>query len=288
MKLFTLLVDGEETAAIAAPRGLVLVERVNRELGTGWKTTVFEMLEAGQTSEMAAWHRAEGGERIAALDGIPYGRAAYAPLYRRPRKIWGIGFNYAANEEELRQADPDAEPVGFLKPDTALIGPGDPIRLPAQSERTVAEAELAIVIGKPCKNVPEEEAERYVAGFAAVFDMSADDIHQRNPRFLTRAKSFDTFFSFGSELVTPDEYPDVLDIEVRAALNGETMHRNVLRNMRFRPWQTVAFHSKVMTLLPGDVIMTGTPGAVVIRAGDTVECSIDGLTPLANPIVREP
>ncbi|WP_309120732.1 fumarylacetoacetate hydrolase family protein [Paenibacillus sp.] len=287
MKLTTLKIDGAEKAAIAAPRGFVLVDRINRELGARWRTDPFDLIESGQLNELAAWHRAGGAETLAAMDAVPFDRAAYAPLYRRPRKIWGIGFNYAANEEELRQTDPDAEPVGFLKPDTALIGPGDPIRLPAQSERTVAEAELAIVIGRPCKNVPEEEAERYVAGFAAVFDMSADDIHRRNPRFLTRAKSFDTFFSFGSELVTPDEYPDVLDIEVRAALNGETMHRNVVRNMRFRPWQTVAFHSNVMTLLPGDVIMTGTPGALVIRAGDTVECSIDGLTPLANPIVRE-
>ncbi len=287
MKLTTLKIDGAETAAIAAPHGFVLVDRVNRESGARWRTDAFDLIESGQLNELAAWHRAGGAETLASMDAVPFDRAAYAPLYRRPRKIWGIGFNYAANEEELRQSDPTAEPVGFLKPDTALIGPGDPIRLPASSERTIAEAELAIVIGRTCKNVSEAEAEACVAGFAAVLDMSADDIHQRNPRFLTRAKSFDTFFSFGAELITPDEYPDVLDIEVQARLNGETVHRNVLRNMRFRPWQTVAFHSRVMTLLPGDVIMTGTPGAVVIRAGDAVECSIGGLTPHANPVVPE-
>jgi 2-keto-4-pentenoate hydratase/2-oxohepta-3-ene-1,7-dioic acid hydratase in catechol pathway len=287
MKIVALKVDGKETAAIAASHGLVLVEHLNRELGARWRTEPFDLIESGQLNDLAAWHRSGGAKTLASMDAVEHEGATYSPLYRRPRKIWGIGFNYAANEEELRQSDPAAEPVGFLKPDTALVGPGDPIRIPAQSERTVAEAELAIVIGRKCKNVSEEEAEGCVAGFAAVLDMSADDIHQRNPRFLTRAKSFDTFFSFGAELITPDEYPDVLDIEVEARLNGETLHRNVLRHMRFRPWQTVAFHSRVMTLLPGDVIMTGTPGAVVIRPGDTVECRIGGLSPHANPVALD-
>lgn len=287
MKLTTLAIHGRETAGIAARHGVVPLESLNRELDAGWHTCVFELIVSGQWSALRNWYQTGGRERLETMEAVSYERAVYGPLYRNPRKIWGIGFNYTADEEELRGVDPSVEPVGFMKPDTALIGPRDPIRIPVQSERTIAEAELAIIIGKTCKNVPEEEAEQYVAGFAAILDMSADDIHQRNPRYLTRAKSFDTFFSFGAELVTTDEFPDVLDIEVQAALNREVLHRNVVRHMRFRPWQTVAFHSSVMTLLPGDVIMTGTPGAVVIQNGDVVECRINGFAPLVNPVVRE-
>lgn len=286
MKLITISRNDAEIAGIAAPHGIVLLQDVNRGLGLDWKVEWFDLIASGQLDALRAWYGAGGAEKLGALPAVPYEEAVYAPLYRHPRKIWGIGFNYVKGEEELETVDRSVEPVGFMKPDTALIGPDHPIRLPAQSERVIAEAELAIVIGKRCKDVSEEEAEQYVAGFVPVFDIAADDIHQRNPRYLTRAKSFDTFFSLGGELMTTDEFGDILDIEVEAVLNGEVLHRNVLRNMRFRPWYTVSFHSKVMTLLPGDVMMTGTPGAVVIQDGDVVECRIQGFAPLKNPVVR--
>lgn len=287
MKLITLKFNEMETAGIAAPHGIVLLQALNRKLQTDWPDSLFNLIQSGRLDELTAWYRSGGAALTEGMEAVSFEHAVYAPLYRYPRKIWGIGYNYTADEEELRRVDRGVEPIGFLKPDTALIGPNDPIRLPSQSERTIAEAELAIIIGKTCKNVEEEDAHRYVAGFAPIFDVSADDIHQSNPRYLTRAKSFDTFFSFGAELVTPDEYCDILDIEVQAVLNEEVRYRNVLRNMRFRPWHTVSFHSKVMTLLPGDVIMTGTPGAVDIQNGDIVECRINGFAPLRNPVVRE-
>ena len=107
--------------------------------------------------------------------------------------------------------------------------------------------------------------------------MTAEDILQRNPRFLTRAKNFDTFFSFGPELITRDEVLDVMRLRVATWKNG-TLHReNVVANMAFPPHYLVAFHSNVMTLYPGDIISTGTPGAVVIEPGDTAECRIEGL-----------
>ena len=134
-------------------------------------------------------------------------------------------------------------------------------------------------------DISEDEAPGYVAGFAAALDMTAADIHARNPRYLTRAKAFDTFFSFGSELVTPDELADPLDLEVCTALNGAVAHRNRVFNMRYRPWFAVAFHSRYMTLLPGDILLTGTPGAVDLRDGDEAECRIAGFRPLRNPVV---
>jgi 2-keto-4-pentenoate hydratase/2-oxohepta-3-ene-1,7-dioic acid hydratase in catechol pathway len=174
-----------------------------------------------------------------------------------------------------------------MRPDTTIIGPGEEIVLPDQSERVTAEAELALIIGREAKGVSEEDAPSVVAGFTTVLDMTAEDILRKNPRYLTRSKSFDTFFSFGPELVTPDEIADLDALEVSTVLNGEVRRTNTVSNMMFSPWWLVSFHSQVMTLLPGDIISTGTPGAVVIREGDVAECRIVGFEPLSNPVVRQ-
>jgi 2-keto-4-pentenoate hydratase/2-oxohepta-3-ene-1,7-dioic acid hydratase in catechol pathway len=126
-----------------------------------------------------------------------------------------------------------------------------------------------------------------IAGFTTVLDMTAEDILRRNPRYLTRAKSFDTFFSFGPHLVTLDDVGEIGSLEVATVLNGAARRSNVISNMVFSPWFLVSFHSRVMTLLPGDVISTGTPGAVEIRDGDVAKCRITSFEPLSNPVRRE-
>jgi 2-keto-4-pentenoate hydratase/2-oxohepta-3-ene-1,7-dioic acid hydratase in catechol pathway len=227
-----------------------------------------------------------GGAPSGLLDdlAIPQDQLVYAPLYRRPRKIWGIGLNYVEHASDLSEKAPSTEPASFMKPDTTIIGPGDTIRIPPQSQRTTAEGELGVIIGKQCKDVDEADAASVVAGFTTIVDMTAEDILEKNPRYLTRSKSFDTFFSFGPELVTVDEVPDVDALEVATIHNGEVHRRNVVSNMTFRPWWLVAFHSRVMTLLPGDIISTGTPGAAHIRPGDTAGVSIAGFRDLSNPV----
>ncbi|MDP5183572.1 fumarylacetoacetate hydrolase family protein [Blastococcus sp. BMG 814] len=283
MRLTSLRIDGAEPAALVRPSGAVLLTAVNEALGTTWPGTVQELLEQGQVEPLREW---VGGAPAGVLDelAIPQDRLAYAPLYRRPRKIWGIGLNYVEHAADLKELAPSTEPASFLKPDTAIIGPGDAIRIPPQSQRTTAEGELGVVIGRACKDVDEADAPGVVAGFTTIVDMTAEDILEKNPRYLTRSKSFDTFFSFGPELVTVDEVPDVDALEVATIHNGEVHRRNVVSNMTFRPWWLVAFHSRVMTLLPGDVISTGTPGAVHIRPGDTAGCSIAGFRDLSNPV----
>lgn len=283
MRLTSLRMDGAEPAALVRPSGAVLLTSVNEALGTTWAATVQELLELGQVDQLRDW---VGGAPSGLLDGlaIPHGQLAHAPLYRRPRKIWGIGLNYVEHAADLKELAPSTEPASFLKPDTSIIGPGDAIRIPPQSRRTTAEGELGVIVGKRCKNVDEADAASVVAGFTTVIDMTAEDILEKNPRYLTRSKSFDTFFSFGPELVTVDEVSDVDALEVSTIHNGEVHRRNVVSNMTFRPWWLVAFHSRVMTLLPGDIISTGTPGAAHIRPGDTAGCSIVGFRDLSNPV----
>ena len=208
--------------------------------------------------------------------------------YRRPRKIWGIGLNYVEHAADLTESTPD-EPASFLKGDHTIIGPDEPIPVPPQSRRTTAEAELGLVIGRYCRNVEPEEALDHLAGVVPVLDQTAEDILQRNPRFLTRAKNFPGFFAFGpcivplAEAVAPAG--SLEDIEVSTVINGAVHRSNRVSRMRFDPAFLVSFHSKVMPLFPGDIISPGTPGAVHVRPGDVVECRVPGVGILRNPVI---
>ena len=288
MRLATVRLEGTETAAVVLDDGVVPLAKINKSFGTGWSTDLYSLLERGHLEDIRRWlsELSAAGLKEVSDEAVPSSRALYAPLYRRPRKIWGIGLNYVEHAGDLDEVSPSDEPASFMRPDTTIVGPGDEIRLPEQSERVTAEAELAVVIGHEAKAVSEEEAPSVVAGFTTVLDMTAEDILRRNPRYLTRAKSYDTFFSFGPEFLTTDEFDDVENLEVSTVLNGEVRRANTVSNMTFSPWRLVAFHSRVMRLLPGDVISTGTPGAVVINEGDVAECRISGFKPLVNPVVR--
>ncbi len=284
MRVGTIRWQGRERAAVRAGDGYVPVAAMNREIGVNWPETLGELLESTVWEEMAAWYRDGGRAAVARLPAVPTGQARPAPLYRHPPKIWGIGLNYRAHAADLSENVPQGEPAGFLKPDTAIIGPGDAIEIPARSDRTTAEAELGIVIGRRCRNVPRGDWLSVVAGFTPIIDMTAEDILRRNPRYLTRAKSFDTFFSFGPELVTPDEVGDVAALEIATVLNGRVRAADTVAHMTYPPDFLVAYLSDGMTLLPGDVISTGTPGAAAVAQGDRVTCRITGFEPLTNPV----
>jgi 2-keto-4-pentenoate hydratase/2-oxohepta-3-ene-1,7-dioic acid hydratase in catechol pathway len=288
MRLATIRDGGEEIAAVITDRGALPASRINELHDTSMETDLLGLIQSGQLYELRDWLSGvpeDCAERL--FEGvIPHDRIVYGPPYRRPRKIWGIGLNYVEHASDLKEVSPTQEPASFMKPDTTIIGPGDRIQLPKQSQRTTAEAELGVIIGREAKDIPEEEAPSVVAGLTTVIDMTAEDILEKNPRFLTRSKSFDTFFSFGPQVVTLDEMERVEDLVVSTVINGKLHRKNAVSNMTFSPWFLVSFHSKVMTLLPGDIISTGTPGAVVIRDGDTVACEIDGFETLSNPVER--
>ena len=223
---------------------------------------------------------------VASAVFVPGDSVSFTAPYRRPRKIWGIGLNYRDHASDLSESVP-GEPASFMKGDHTIVGPGDAIVLPSQSERVTAEAELGLVIGQYCRNVSVSEALDYVWGVCPVLDQTAEDILRRNPRFLTRSKNFPTFFSFGPAIVPLGELPGPIeDIVVSTVRNGEELCSNTVSRMTFGPAELVSFHSKVMPLFPGDIISPGTPGAVVINDGDTVECRIPGIGTLVNPVRR--
>jgi 2-keto-4-pentenoate hydratase/2-oxohepta-3-ene-1,7-dioic acid hydratase in catechol pathway len=287
MKLASVTIDGIETAAVVVPGGYLPLQALNRALHRHWPTDMLDLIDSGKLSEFSDWYRESGGDQLHNLSQfvLPAGNARSAPLYRRPRKIWGIGLNYAAHAADLSESTPTGIPGSFMKPDTTIIGPGDAICIPTASEKTTAEAELGVIIGRKCRNVKRESWREVVAGFTTIIDMTAEDILRRNPRYLTVSKSFDTFFSFGPQLVTPDEIEEVSRLSVATVINGQVHAVNSVANMTFSPAVLVSFLSQVMTLLPGDIISTGTPGAVTIQHGDVVESHIDGFEPLVNSVV---
>lgn len=289
MRLATILERGREEAAVVTDGGALPIRRINERHETSLGTDLLDCIRTGQFYELQDWLSGLSGSEQKELfsEAIPLERVEYAPLFRRPRKIWGIGLNYVEHATDLAEVSPSEEPASFIKPDTTIIGPGEEIRIPRQSRRTTAEAELGVVIGREAKDISEEEAPSIVAGLTTVIDMTAEDILEKNPRFLTRSKSFDTFFSFGPQIVTLDEVERVEDLEVSTVINGKLHRKNTVSNMTFSPWFLISFHSQVMTLLPGDIISTGTPGAAVIRNGDRVSCEISGFEPLSNPVTEE-
>ena len=287
MKIATCQIDGQETAAVSAATGLIPLTTLNRRTGKKWPTDTFELIADNTLTELQDWYCDEGRQTLKEMKDVALKEddVRPAPLYRRPRKIWGIGLNYVAHAADLSEKAPTGIPGSFMKPDTTIIGYGDPIRIPRQSEKTTAEGELGVIIGQKCHHVPVEDWQKVVAGFTTIIDMTAEDILRQNPRYLTVSKSFDTFFSFGPQLVTPDEIDDVAALRVATVINGRVHAENNVANMTFSPAFLVSFLSQVMTLLPGDIISTGTPGAVAIADGDVVECRISGFRPLVNPVI---
>jgi 2-keto-4-pentenoate hydratase/2-oxohepta-3-ene-1,7-dioic acid hydratase in catechol pathway len=279
MRISTLEVGGREQPAVLVPgRGLALFSTIDPSLPTSLLATLNDGLPSGLSDAASA----VPDERL-----VPVADAVYRPLYRRPRKILGIGLNYRAHAADLSAPVP-TEPASFLKGDHTVIGHGDSIDLPPQSKRVTAEAELGLIFGKECRNVDENEALRYVAGVCLILDQTAEDILQVNPRFLTRAKNFPGFFSFGPELITMDEvfglFPSLDQIRISTTRNGKVEASATIADMIFSLTYLVSFHSKVMPFYPGDVISTGTPGATVVHEGDGVECVIDGLGVLRNSV----
>lgn len=206
----------------------------------------------------------------------------------RPTKILALGRNYQAHADETGFSPPD-EPLFFAKAPSSIIGPGAGIVYPAIVTRLDPEIELGVVMGRRAKDVPEGEALDCVAGYTIVNDVTARemqyrDIEEHKPWF--RAKSFDTFTPMGPHLVLKDEIPDPHDLRITLRVNGQARQDALTAHCIFKIPQIVHYVSTIMTLEPGDVIATGTPGGIApLERGDLVECSITGLGTLANRVV---
>ena len=208
-----------------------------------------------------------------------------APVLPRS-KVVGVGKNYAAHAAELGGDVPD-EPLLFLKPNTSVIGPGDPIQYPSQTEELHYEGELAVVIGRICRDVPAAKATDVIFGYTVANDVTARDLQRSDVQF-TRAKGFDSFCPLGPWIETDLDPQKFIDgVAVQTHLEGDLKQDGNTRDMVFDVPTLIEKISSVMTLLPGDVILTGTPeGVGPMQPGDEVEVSIDGIGVLTNKVTK--
>jgi 2-keto-4-pentenoate hydratase/2-oxohepta-3-ene-1,7-dioic acid hydratase in catechol pathway len=199
-----------------------------------------------------------------------------------PSKVVAVGKNYADHAEEMESDIPE-EPIIFLKPATAVVGPNVHVVKPSESEAVHHEAELAVVIGRVARRVRAEDASQYVFGYTAANDVTARDLQRKDGQW-TRAKGFDTFCPLGPAIET--ELDPLERLAVIARVNGEVRQAGFTVDMVFGVAELLEFITRVMTLLPGDVVLTGTPSGVgPVEVGDLMEIEVDGIGVLANRLV---
>ncbi|WP_061962502.1 fumarylacetoacetate hydrolase family protein [Demequina flava] len=219
------------------------------------------------------------GERIKLTDNV----RLLAPVIPRSKAVC-LGKNYEAHAKEIPARGPASEvPILFLKPNTSVVGPDDPIVLPSYSQDVQLEAELAVVIGRMCKDVTPENAEQYIYGYTCANDVTARDLQRQEDQWF-RAKAFDTSLPIGPWIETELD-ADALGISSR--INGEATQVGNTSDMIRGVAEAISLASEVTTLLPGDLVLTGTPaGVTALNHGDIVEVEIEGLGTLRNPVIR--
>ncbi|MER7625141.1 fumarylacetoacetate hydrolase family protein [Streptomyces sp. NPDC126503] len=249
----------------------------------------FGAVEGEGTVESAA----SGGLVLDIIKGIPYTdfelSGTKIPLSKvrllppvLPNKVVAIGRNYAEHARELGNEVPDV-PVAFFKPTTSVIGPGDAIEYPSFSRELHHEAELAVVIGRMCREVPRERVKDVVFGYTCANDVTARDVQQREKQW-ARAKGFDTSCPLGPWVETE---LDPADLTVQATVNGEQRQLGRTSDMIRSVEDLVVHITEAMTLLPGDVILTGTPAGVgPLNVGDEVAVTIEGIGTLTNRVIK--
>jgi 2-keto-4-pentenoate hydratase/2-oxohepta-3-ene-1,7-dioic acid hydratase in catechol pathway len=276
MKLLTFLYQGKKHAGVLAGAGVAPVEEINARYGTRIPNDLLQIIRAGVESLDTT-----------GVDTLPLAEVTPLLPYETPPKIWCIGLNYLSHAEDINAVQPE-EPGSFMKPASCMFQPGGNIVLPPKdiSDDVDAEGELGVVIGKTCRFVLAEDIRSVIFGYTTTLDLTALDILRKNPRYLTRSKSIDTFFSFGPVIVTADEIPDVEALEVITEHNDGVCSRDFVRHMRTRPFELVRFHSGHMTLYPGDLISTGCPKGARIKPGDHVRARIDGVGTLSANVTQ--
>ncbi len=283
MRLASFHTENGPAAAVQIGDDLVPVSALDAPATT--VRGLLETLDGDGLRELAG--RAETASQRTALAEV----TLCAPV-TDAQKIVCLGLNYRDHAEETGQEIPTA-PMWFAKFANSLTGSGQDIVLPAaHAEYVDYEAELALVIGRVAKNVKAENALSYIAGATAFNDVSARDLQLQNPLW-TSGKAIDTFAPCGPALVTLDEIDDLGALGLRTRINGELLQQGNTANLIFGPAEVVAWLSRTMTLLPGDIIATGTPAGVgaaqgrFLRDGDTVEVEIDGLGTLVTGVRSE-
>ncbi len=291
---------GEARLGVLADGMVVDVELLGEVMGEGLPATMLDLIDMGPDA-LGAISRAltaTEGARPAGLAVPQENVRLLAPIPRPRKNIFGIGLNYTEHvAESARSLDTSAElpqqPIIFSKPPTAVIGPDDPVRHNAAiTQQLDWEVELAVVIGRRATRIDKANAMDHVFGYTIINDISARDNRRAGQWIFSKGQ--DSYCPMGPAIVTADEIPDPHDLELWLAKNGEEKQRSNTKFMLFRIPELIADLSSGMTLEPGDIIATGTPAGVGagrdpqewMWPGDVIECGVDGIGTLRNPVIR--
>jgi len=271
--------DGNsELAGVVFEGEVYTVAAINEAIGADFATDVLGIIRNNETAGLS--------QALADVHGKIEARAladvSFAPPYRNPPKLWGFGPNYHRHAQDLGTVPPPNGPGAWSRAVRNLIGPEDEIILPPQSNRVTAEAEIALIIGKECRNITPEEAPSVIFGYTTMLDMTAEDLLRENLRYAARAKGFETFCSVGPFVVTADEIDDLQSVRIATKVNDEVIADSPVSMMVRDPYWLVSYHSQMTVLEVGDIIGTGTPGAGVISDGDLVRAEVQGVGELRN------
>jgi 2-keto-4-pentenoate hydratase/2-oxohepta-3-ene-1,7-dioic acid hydratase in catechol pathway len=291
MKFLTIATDHGPRMAIKISEGILEISQIMEFIGSSGPSmppTLGEAISASGGLEEICSKLEPFLERVGSL-AIPEDRVRVTRPFL-PQNIICVGLNYRDHALECNRPLPK-QPILFAKWNSAMIGPNDAVVLSSDSSEVDYEAELAVVIGKKCRNVSEQNALNYVAGYTCANDISARDLQRLDGQWV-RAKSQDTFGPIGPYVVTRDEIPDPQTLSIRCLVNGRELQNSNTREMIFGVKQLIAFISRGITLHPGDVISTGTPSGigqaqsppVYLKAGDKIVVEIDKIGRLSNPI----
>ncbi len=272
MKLLRFGVPGNEKPGVLVDNAILDVSSFGADFGE-------QFFADDGINKLKSWLATNAGKLPKVPDNIRLG----AP-FTRPSKIICIGLNYSDHAKETGATAP-AEPILFFKSTTALTGPNDPLIIPRNSTKTDWEVELAVVIGKRASYVSEKDAYKHIAGYCVHNDYSEREFQIERGGQWVKGKSCDTFAPMGPYLITPDEITDVDNLKLWLTVNGKKFQDGNTSNLIFKVPFLISYISQFMTLLPGDVISTGTPAGVglgfkppiYLKAGDVVELGIDGL-----------
>ena len=281
MKLIRYSFHDQVHAGVLTAKGVVPVTAINAYTGSNVPDTVLGIIESGDLAPLAA---------AETLPAIPYDQVMPLLPYPVPPKIWCIGLNYHSHAVDIKAVQPD-EPGSLMKPASCMFRPGGDIVLPPErvTNDVDAEGELAVVIGKRSQYLKDHaEALDAIFGYTVTLDLTALDVLAKNPRYLTRSKSFDTFFSFGPVIVTKDEIPDPQDLHIRVLQNGKEVMTAHTADMICNLRQHIRFLTSCLTLRPGDLITTGTPAGVSrLAPGDKLHGTISGIGSMALDVVAD-
>lgn len=278
MKLCTVTYNDERHAAVVTEENVVFIRTINTALTQQFPNDVHALVQFETLQQLRTIV-----PQLATLEHVAIHDVQFETPYNTPTHIFGVGMNYQQKLEDL-QAERAEEPVVFMKPASTIASLQHALQLPTVSTTVSAEGELALVIGKRCHDVSEEEALSYVSAYTTSLDLTAKDIHAKNPRFLQMSKVFPTFFSFGPVLITADEIEDLEQLRVQSVHNGRVIHENTIDHMMYSPAYIVSYISQFVELQAGDIIMTGTPGSFIIQAGDEAACVITQMIALQHTV----